>query len=174
MLPVSSCSRAPLSFDFPERTSAHPWIPAAIYRSGSSLLRWRYGTKLVEHAQPIEQPAELRNLAGSDAVEDETRHCNLSAGWRNPLELALMSTPSCPSLADPVIFGDQLFEGGVPVRKGAAHGPDELFERLFTHLPSSREHDCCIGRHQLICRCGVPLIPELLDKPAHERLVLFQ
>src|SRR5579884_2935037 len=69
---------SPLSFGFRERTSAHPWIPAAMDRSGFSLFRWRDGTKLVEHTQPIEQPAELRDLAGSDAVEHEPGHCHLS------------------------------------------------------------------------------------------------
>src|SRR6266851_926708 len=118
--------------------------------------------ELLQHAQSIKQSAELGDLAGGDAVEHKTRHCYLPASRRYPLELTLVGTSSCPPFGDLVIFGDHLFKGGMPVGERTAQGHGERFEVLLAHLPTSWQNDRCIGSHQLICRCGVPLVPKLL------------
>src|SRR5947207_454706 len=129
--------------------------------------------KLLQQAQPIKQPAELRDLAGSEAVEHETGHCDLPSGREDPQKLALVGASPCPALGDAVLFGDQLFLGGIPVGERAAQGHSERFEALLAHLSSSRENDGCVGSHQFICCCCVPLIPKLFNKTAYQRLVLF-
>src|SRR2546427_691794 len=97
--------------------------------------------ELLHQSQPIKQPAKLRDLAGSDAVEHETGHGYLPSGRWDPLELALVGAPPCPALGDAVLFGDQLFRGGIPVRERAAQGQSERFEALLVHLSSSRQKD---------------------------------
>src|SRR5260370_12382963 len=93
--------------------------------------------ELLQHAQSIKQPAELGDLAGSDAVEHETGHRYLPSSRRNPLELTLLGTPPCPPFGDLVIFGDHLFKGGMPARQPTAHDPSEPFQVLLAHFPSS-------------------------------------
>src|SRR5438067_5492423 len=139
----------------------------------SHLSMVRDRAKLLQHAQPIKQSAELRDLAGSEAVEHETGHCDLPSGRGDPQELALMGASPCPAFGDAVILGDQLFLGGIPVGERAAQGHSERFEALLAYLSSSRKKDRRIGSHQFICRCRVPLAPKLLDETTHYRLVFF-
>src|SRR5258708_8792510 len=73
---------------------------------GSCVLRARRSAKLTHHAQTVKQATELRNLAGRDAVEYETRHFYLLSSRRDPLKFALVATSSGPPLGNSVLFGD--------------------------------------------------------------------
>src|SRR6266566_8248617 len=118
----------------------------------------------MQHAQTIKQPMEFRDLPGNDAVEHETRHRDLPSRRRDSLERSSMGTPPCPPLTDSVLFGDHLFQGGMPVGESATKGRDECFEALLTYLPAPRQKDRRISSHQFICCRRIPLVPKRFDK----------
>src|SRR5260370_9188968 len=105
------------------------------------MLSLRHRTQLVQHAQTIEQPAEFRDLAGSDAVEHEARYRYLPSRRRDSLELSLVGPTPCPPLADPVLFRDHLFQGGMPVGERTSQGTRERRESIEAHLPYARNNN---------------------------------
>src|SRR6266403_595436 len=115
--------------------------------------------KLLHQSQPIKESSELRDLARSDTVEDETRYGVLSSGWGNPLKLPLVRPPTRPPLSNPGSFGHQFVGRRVPVGKRASQAGCKGFQMRELDLPPPRENDRRSRSHQLVRCCQIPFVP---------------
>src|SRR6266699_1936506 len=130
-------------------------------------------SKLSHQSQPIKESPELRDLARSDTVEDETGDGDLSSGWGNPLKLPLVRPPTRPPFGNPGSFSHQFVGRRVPVGERASQAGCKNFQMREIDLPHPRENDCRSSSHQFVCCRQIPFVPELLVEKSHQGFILF-
>src|SRR5437588_10475499 len=155
------------------RHASYVWVRGHPGHSMGVLLLIGDRAKLSHQSQPIKESPELRDLARSDTVEDETGYGDLSSGWGYPLKLTLVRSPTRPPLGNPGSFGHQFVSRRIPVGKRASQAGCKNSQLSEIDLPHPSENDCRSGSHQLVCCRQIPFVPELLVKKSHQGFILF-